>query len=119
MDDCITIYSQNCQGLGNTQKRRDLFHYIRHKTYNIIFLQDIHITENVCSFVKAEWGNDIYISPYRSNSRGVMILLRDNFEQKVEATHIDKNGNFILLDIVMCEKRITLANIYGPNNFRF
>jgi hypothetical protein len=44
-----------------------------------------------------------------------MILLRDNFEQKVEATHVDENGNYILLDIVMYEKRITLANIYGPN----
>ena len=48
-------------------------------------------------------------------SRGTMILLNNNFEQKVKKVKTDKNGNYILLDIDIQGKEITLANIYGPN----
>ena len=34
MSDDILIFSQNCQGLANMQKRRDLFHFVKSK--NII-----------------------------------------------------------------------------------
>ena len=44
-----------------------------------------------------------------------MILLNNNFEQKVKKVKTDKNGNYILLDIDIQGKEITLANIYGPN----
>ena len=37
-------------------KRRDLFQYFRVKNYNIICLQDVHINNNLESFIKAEWG---------------------------------------------------------------
>ena len=44
-----------------------------------------------------------------------MILINNNFEFKVEGVKTDKNGNYILLDITIQGKRITLVNIYGPN----
>ena len=107
----LTIFSQNCRGgLSVASKRHDLFQYVRAKKYNIICLQDVHINENLESFIKAEWGYDIFFSSYTTMSRGVMILLNYNFEQKVKT---DKNGNYIILDIE--GKDITLANIYGRN----
>ena len=55
-------------------------------------------------------------SSYTTMSRGVMILLNNNFEQKVKKNvQTDKNGNYIILDIEIKGKDITLANIYGPN----
>ena len=56
MPDNITIFSQNCQGLGNPQKRRALFRHVRAKKYNIVCLQDVHIQSQQESYVKAEWG---------------------------------------------------------------
>ena len=43
MADKISIFSQNCQGLANPQKRRAVFRHVRLKKYNIICLQDVHI----------------------------------------------------------------------------
>jgi exonuclease III len=114
--DDLTIYSQNCQGLGNTQKRCDIFHYLRKKDNNIICLQNVHIEEKLCSFVKNEWGYDVYFSPYKRNSRGVMVLFRNNFEQKVENIYSYENGNYLILDMLMPNFRLTLVNIYGPND---
>ena len=44
-----------------------------------------------------------------------MILINNNFEQKVEKVKIDKNGNYIILDTNIQGKRITLVNLDVPN----
>ena len=44
--DDIFIFSQNCQGLANMQKRKDLFPFLSQIKYNIICLQDIHLEKN-------------------------------------------------------------------------
>ena len=38
-----------------------------------------------------------------------------NFEYKVERVKTNKNGNCIILDVNIQGKRITLVNLYGPN----
>ena len=75
MADFITVLSQNCRGLKNMQKRRDLFQYIRSKKYNIACLQDVHIDNNMFSHVKAEWGYNLVPSakPGINASRGVRL----------------------------------------------
>ena len=55
-------------------------------------------------------------STFSNNSRGVMVLLDNNFEHTVERVQTDQNGNYIILDIAIQGKRITLANLYGPND---
>lgn len=115
MAEQVSIFSQNCQGLSEVTKRRDLFHHVKAKKYNIICLQDVHINARLETFVKSEWGFDAYFSSYSTNSRGVMILMNNNFEQKVERIKTDKNGNFIILDMLIQGKKLTLVNLYGPN----
>ena len=108
MGEEVKIFSQNCQGLANSQKRRGLFRHLRCKKYNIICLQDIHIQESLVPFVKAELGFDAYFSTFSNNSHGVMVLLNNNFEHTVERVQTDQNGNYIILDIAIQGKRITL-----------
>lgn len=91
MDDQLTIFSQNCRGgLSVATKRRDLFQYFRNKKYNIICLQDVHVNQKLEAYIKAEWGYDIYFSSYTNMSRGVMVLMNNNFEQKVKRIKTDK-----------------------------
>ena len=116
LPDSVTIFSQNCQGLGNTQKRRAVFRHVRAKKYNIVCLQDVHIQSQQESYIKAEWGGDAYFSSFNSSSRGVMILINNNFEYKVEKVISDINGNYVILDINIEGKKFTLINLYGPNN---
>lgn len=48
----------------------------------MICVQDEHV-KKLESFIKAEWGYDICFSSYINMSRSVMILINNNFEQKV------------------------------------
>ena len=112
----LSIFSQNCRGgLSVATKRRDLFQYVRSKKFNIVCLQDTHINPNLESFIKSERGFEAYFSSYTTNSRGVMILINNNSEQKVSRIKTDKNGNFIILDMTIEGKKITLVCLYGSN----
>ena len=58
----------------------------------------------------------VFLSSFRSNFRGVAILLNNNFEYKVKRVKNDDNGNFLILDLEIGEYNISLINLYGPNN---
>ena len=99
MDDCVTVVSVNCQGLGNRQKRKDVFHYLRKKNYSIYFLQDTHFEPKMEMFISAVWGYESYFSSYSSSSRGVTILFNNNFEFKVKDIHKGDIGNYNILTV--------------------
>ena len=44
-----------------------------------------------------------------------MVLLNNRFEHKVNRVKTDKNGNFIILELDIEGKQITLVNLCGPN----
>ena len=44
-----------------------------------------------------------------------MVLINNNFDQEVTKVVKDPNGNFIIMEIIVQKQKITLANIYGPN----
>ena len=41
----VIVASLNCRGLAGVNKRRDVLNYLGEKKYSIIFLQDIHVTD--------------------------------------------------------------------------
>ena len=81
------------------------FTLLKIKKYNVICLQDVHISNKMEDFVKNEWGYNAYFSSYSTSSEGVMTLINNNFEQKVEQVRADKNGNYLLISIIMHEKK--------------
>lgn len=118
MADFINIFSQNCRGLKDMQKRRDLFQHIRTKKYNIACLQDVHIDKNMCSYVKAEWGFNLILSAKQGSNvnRGVMILINNNFSCDIGRVITDPDGNFVIAELKMNDRKIVLTSIYGPND---
>ena len=44
-----------------------------------------------------------------------MVLINNNFDQEVTKIVKDPNGIYNILEITVQKQRITLANIYGPN----
>ena len=111
----VTIASINCQGLGGKEKRKDVLNYLKQKKFAIYCLQDTHFTEKEENYIRAQWGYECFFSSHNSQSRGVAILLNNNFEFKLHKIKKDLDGNKIILDISILNKRITLINIYGPN----
>lgn len=115
MNDVITLLSVNCQGLGNAQKRRDVFNYLRQKKYSIYLLQDTHFEKKLEPYISAEWGYQCYFASFNSNSRGVAVLFNNNFEFKVKEVYKGEDGNSLLLIVQVNEMNLILGNIYGPN----
>ena len=114
MDDLV-ISSFNCQGLGNQQKRRDIFHYLKQKSFSIYCLQDTHFDRKMEKYIQSEWGYKAYFASYKTNSRGVAVLFNNNFEFKIRSVKKDQNGNYIIISFSAMEKDLLLVNVYGPN----
>ena len=107
----------NCRGLGDFQKLKDVFHYLRSKRKSIYCLQDTHFTKEQTVKIRSVWGNDIIMSPGRSNSRGSIILFNDNFEYNILKFKTDLEGNMVATEIKLQNTyTLTLINIYGPNH---
>ena len=115
MDNLISFLSANCQGLNDCKKRRDVFHYLKLKKFDIYFLQDTHFETEMENYIEAEWGYRAYFSSFSSASRGVAILFNNSFEFKVKKVVKDCNGNYLLIMMEMNNDDFLLVNIYGPN----
>ena len=112
----IRLLSANCQGLRNIEKRTDVLSYLKDKNTSIVCLQDTHLIEDDILAVKDLWNNEVYINGGKTNSRGVAILLNNNFEYEILSCNKDKNGNYLNLLITLSTITINLITLYGPNN---
>ena len=112
----LKIASINVRGLGNNNKRRETFNWLRTKNRSIYFLQEVHCTESKADIWRCEWGYKALFSCSSSNAAGVGILFNNNFNLTILKTFSDPSGRFIICDIKAEEKILTLANIYGPND---
>ena len=66
-------------------------------------------------FWLAEWGYKALFNCCNSASVGVAILMNNNFSLELERSVSDPEGRFIISDIKLDRKVITLASIYAPN----
>ena len=99
--DKITVASVNCRGLGNVQKRRDVFHYLRQKHYSIYFLQDTHLDPKLDKYIIAEWGfTSFFFCSNNTRSRGVAILFNNDFEFMIKGIFRDNGGKILLVHIL-------------------
>lgn len=108
--------SLNARGIGNYRKRRTIFTWLRKQKPDVVFLQETHSTQGNEVSRRKEWGAILFCPHGANNARGVAILIRNNFDCKVEESIIDTNGRFIILRVLLSGEPALLVNIYGPNN---
>ena len=83
------------------------------------FTRNLHLySSKECENVwRAEWGGEIFFSHGTNHSKGALILIDPKITCKVEKQICDKNGRYIILDLVLADlQRIVLVNIYAPND---
>ena len=114
--DSIKVLSANCQGIRNFQKRIDVLSYLKEQNPNIVCLQDTHLIENDMMNIKELWNNEVFICEGKTNARGILILLNNNFEYEVLSCNRDKNGNYLNLVLKLSSMTLNLTTLYGPNN---
>ena len=109
------VSSVNCQGLHDRKKRLDVINYLKETESHIICLQDTHLNEADTKDFKNIYDGTFYLHGRTTNSRGVAILFRNNFEFKVNTVHKDKDGNYLNLQIELYNLKVNLITIYAPN----
>ena len=111
----LNVFSMNVRGFGNRVKRRDVFLWLKQHKYDICCLQDTHISESMINVVRSEWGGECVFSCLNSCSRGVAVLFSNSIEFKIHSKCVDTEGNYIILDLTVDDRRFLLCTVYGPN----
>ena len=116
--DKIQIATYNVRGLGEENKRAEIFHYIRKKKFDIIFMQECHNVDKIQKWWSSQWGNKIWFSHGSSNLKGVAILFSKKVSDKIQIhnTIQDLDGRYVILYLTLKGFKLVLANIYGPNS---
>ena len=112
----MKICSLNVRGIQDAKKRQDIFTWVKKKKFDVYFLQETHSTPSVESKWANEWGYKCFFSSYSSKSRGTAILFNNTFQYTLHNEIIDNSGRFVILDLTLDGNRVTLGNIYGPND---
>ena len=112
----LKILSANCQGIRDKRKRYDVINYMKESYPNIICIQDTHLLKDEADEMRTLSDCECYLRGFSTNSRGVAVLISDNFECKIVNSDIDENGNYVCLDLEFQSFSVRLINIYAPNN---
>jgi exonuclease III len=116
MSNTVEIASINVRGLRKDLKRQKYFHWFHdNQKFKIIFLQESHSTKEDELAWTEEWGGEIIFSHGTSSSKGVSILFDKSVEKEIHLILTDPNGRYLILDVTIGDVRLTLVNIYGPN----
>ena len=112
-----SFLSLNVRGLRDNKKRTKVLYWLENvKKSDIIFLQETHSSPEVETIWFKNWPGKCFFSHGSTNSRGVLILIKDTSVYSIHDCKTDNEGRYIILDITIDDYRVTLGNIYGPNN---
>jgi exonuclease III len=111
----IKIVNQNVQGLKGRGKRRKVLSWAKKKRFDVLTIQEAHIEDCDIDDWKEDWKGQLVYSSGSNRSRGVAILIEENVEHTIHNEQHDEEGRWIILDITIKGKRVTLGTYYGPN----
>ena len=110
------IISLNVRGITDQTKRRSIFTYLKDQKANFYFLQETYSDANDELLWQSELGGKILFSPGTHHSKGVCILFDPATKLNEEYSFSNKTGRIILITVYLNGMKISLCNIYAPNN---
>ena len=111
----LKLASMNCRGLGDLKKRRDVMQYMRNTQFDVLFLQDTHLTNESIPYFNSLWKGKSYHSCYSNRSRGVSILFRHCVQHEIITVKQSDCGNLLIVACKIGTQTFLMVNIYGPN----
>ena len=111
----ISLCSYNVRGIGNANKREQIFTWLKDKKFDICLLQETHSEEKRCDTWKQIWGKHCFFSGKCTNSEMVGILINPDLPYEILNYTELICGRVQSLELKIHEKPITIINIYGPN----
>ena len=93
----INMCALNVRGLGDLQKRRKVFNYLKQFNYDLVLLQETHSDEMNEKLWEKQWHGRIFFSHGRTNAKGVCMLI--NGDCQVKEYYKDNEGRILMLEI--------------------
>ena len=113
----LNIISMNVRGIRNTKKRRSLFSYFKNNKFDIISLQETHLTNKDTNIIEAEWGPNFHISEGTLHSKGMLTLF--GFSIKSDDIRLGFKDNRCLVSLISIDDvDVAIAHFYGPCNYK-
>ena len=76
---------------------------------------ETYSTPEVENVWKKQWKRKMLFSHGTNHSRGVLILVKDRLDFKLQSIKSDSEGRYILLEALIQDSSFVLLNIYAPN----
>ena len=115
MADGINVVTLNTRGLRNIMKLKEVLTWLQLREAKLIFLQDTHTISESEYVWRQAWEGSFFFSHGSKNSKGTCILIHESLPFTVHKSIQDKNGRYVIIDAEINGLRLTLCNIYGPN----
>ena len=115
MADGIKIVTLNTRGLRNNMKLKEVLTWLQLREAKFIFLQETHTISESEYVWRQAWEGSLFFSHGTSNSKGTCILINKSLPFTVYKSIQDKDGRYVIIDAEINGLRLTLCNIYGPN----
>ena len=112
---CFELLSLNAHGLRSFDRRKSFFKWLFKSSADICFLQETYSTPEVENMWKKQWKGKMFFSHGTNHSRGVLILVKDRLDFKLQSVKVDSEGRYILLEALIQDSPFVLLNIYAPN----
>ena len=108
----FSVLSLNVRGLNKKIKRRQVFRWLHQQKSDVVYLQETFSSAQNIKSWKAEWG-DKMIGGHGTNH---MILFKLKLDVNIEQIVSDKNGRYILAEVLVEGEKLVFLNIYAPND---
>ena len=112
----LKVFSLNVRGIRDQTKRRSIFLFLKDQNANIYFLQETYSEPGDENIWKKEWGGELFFSHGTKHSKGVCILINPIMQLQVEYQYSNNSGRIVLITISLNGQKVTLCNIYAPND---
>ena len=114
------LISLNTAGLRDYEKCCKVFHYLKQQVSKsaIIFMQETHTVKSDEKIWTNQFGcgsGSIIFSHGKSDARGVLIAFHEELNYRVITQHVDNNGRYIVLYVLIDNDPVILVNYYAPN----
>ena len=111
--DTIRVISLNVRGLKNKRKRQCIFNLVKKEKYDLINLQECHITtEEEAAQWELQFGGKLFYSSGTARSLDQAVLINKSLMQSAELVFKDKR--VIAVQIKHLDRTITIINTYAP-----
>ena len=109
----FSVFTLNVNGICSKLRRKRVFNFLKQNRYDIIFLQETGITDNVSVEWEREWKNGFIYHENTSRSLGQIILFSERCSNDI--TIISSSKRYLAVKLTVCNKPTVVINIYAPN----